>query len=249
MEQNELTPEEYLEISEKVRSGEYFREARAMVDLEIHEPMTDRYWFVMLTVISLIIVFSAFFALQSLYPLKPRIPFIYGANDIVDDLPRIKTLQSFAGENADVALRRFLVSNYVKEREEYNVDTFDRNVGALQTMSAPSVFKDYYASISASNPNSPVLLYGRQAQRDIKILSIQPIEQAEEKDKKTQDAAKDFVTRVLFAATLQSNTGKNSTTRWQVDVAFKYEPIKLDSENNKIKPYGFIVTDYKAKPL
>ena len=109
---------EYIEISEKVRSGEYFREVRRVIDSDLHDPMTDRYWYILLTIPSIIIVIIVIFALQSLYPLNPEVPFIYGINDIMEDSPHIKSLIEVSGEGADAALQRFVVSNYVKEREE-----------------------------------------------------------------------------------------------------------------------------------
>ena len=56
--------EEQLLIAEKVRSGEYFREARHMYDLSVHAPMADRYFYIFITALELIIFFIAFGAAQ-----------------------------------------------------------------------------------------------------------------------------------------------------------------------------------------
>jgi len=244
MQNNELTTEEYIEISEKVRSGEYFREVRQMVDIDLHQPMTDRYWYILLTIPALLIVFSAISALQSLYPLKPEVAFIYGINDIVEDSPHIQSLIKVEGEGADVALQRFLVSNYVKEREEYDVATFDRNQTALQFLSTPQVFLEYQKSIALDNPSSPIVLYQRHTVRNIKILSTQIIQKPEEGAK-----GRDYTMRMVFDESL-SPANKNATlSRWQVDVAFMYEPVSIDEKTNKVIPYGFLITGYKIRRL
>ena len=231
---------EYIEISEKVRSGEYFREVRRVIDSDLHDPMTDRYWYILLTIPSVIIVIIVIFALQSLYPLNPEVPFIYGINDIMEDSPHIKSLIEVSGEGADAALQRFVVSNYVKEREEYNVANFDRNQIALQILSSKPVFEEYLKSIALDNPNSPIVLYQRRIARNVKILFTQ----LTQKPDKNQQNLRDYAMRVVYEATLTPESKENPPTRGQVDVNFKYEPIKIDEKTEKIIPYGFLVTGY-----
>lgn len=231
---------EYIEISEKVRSGEYFREVRRVIDSDLHDPMTDRYWYILLTIPSVIIVIIVIFALQSLYPLNPEVPFIYGINDIMEDSPHIKSLIEVSGEGADAALQRFVVSNYVKEREEYNVANFDRNQIALQSLSSKPVFEEYLKSIALDNPNSPIVLYQRRMARNVKILFTQ----LTKKPNKNQQNLRDYAMRVVYEATLTPESKENPPTRGQVDVNFKYEPIKIDEKTEKIIPYGFLVTGY-----
>lgn len=241
---------EYIEIAEKVRSGEYFREVRRMIDHDLHDPMTDRYWYILITIPSVIIVFVSFFALQTLYPLKPSVPFIFGINDIMEDVPRIKSLIKEKGEGADAALRRFLVANYVKEREEYDASTFDRNQIALKTLSSKPVFSEYQDAIALNNPNSPIVLYQRHTARIVNVTSVQLLQKTVNKNSTIED----YVMRVWYEARLQPaqlqyTAEQQPVTRWQVDVAFKYEPIKLNEQTGEITPYGFLVTGYNAKKL
>jgi len=243
-----METEEYIEISEKVRSGEYFREVRKVIDADLHDPMTDRYWYILLTIPSIIVVFVAFFALQSLYPLKPSVPFIFGINDLLEDAPRIESLIKVEGEGVDAALQRFLITNYVKQREEYNVATFDRNQIALRTLSTRQVYGEYQQSIALNNPESPIVLYQRHTQRNIKVLSSQTLEKSTPKADDKPSDVRDYVMRVTYEAELRPSGKENPVTRWQVDVAFKYEPIKLDEKTGKITPYGFLVTGYNKKP-
>jgi type IV secretory pathway component VirB8 len=241
--------EEYIDISERVRSGEYFREVRRMVDTDLHDPMTDRYWYILISIPSLIIALIAFIALQSLYPLKPSIPFVFGINDIMEDMPRIKSLIEVRGEGADAALQRFLITNYVKEREEYNAATFDRNQIALQSLSTKQVLDEHQKSIALSNPQSPIVLYQRHTRRIVKMISAQLLEKPSPKTDNNQLDNRDYVMRITYQTELKPNSKENSATLWQVDVAFKYEPIKLNVETKEITPYGFLVTGYNTKPI
>ena len=56
MKYEEPTSEEYLSIAEKVRSGEYFREARSMYDVGVNDPMSERYFYLFITSIALLLL-------------------------------------------------------------------------------------------------------------------------------------------------------------------------------------------------
>lgn len=247
MNNTEPTTEEYIDISEKVRSGEYFRDARAVADFDLHEPMSERYVYIFLTILALTILITAVIAWQGLFPLKPRIPFIFITNDIVEDYPHIKSLADYTGENPNSALRRFLISNYVQTREEYDAATFDRNHNAVQKLSTTNVVDAYENFITPTNPESPISLYQRNTIRKINILQIKIPNNAVETD--DSGKPKEFRASVVFDATLIKDDVEGSTTRHQVDIAFKYKDIKLDSNTLKIEPYGFIVTSYQIKNL
>src|SRR5688500_9879818 len=99
MQPNSMTPEEYLQIAEKVRTGEYFREARGMYDVTVNDPMSERYLYICITVLACLILITSVYAAQQLYPLGRSVPFIFNTHDIVDDLPRMKSLVNVKGEN------------------------------------------------------------------------------------------------------------------------------------------------------
>lgn len=241
MPNTEPTPEEYLDIADKVRSGEYFREARAAYDLDVHDPMTDRYWYILLTVLAVVIMFVAVSALDSLYPLKRSVPFIFGSNDIVDDLPHMKSLLKYSGESPDTAVQRFLVTNYVKAREEYDIKNFDRNQNAVHSQSSPEVTAAYEQAIDPRNAQSPFVLYQRQITRFITVAGAS----APLADPKQPTH---FTMQVVYDAVLKGG-GDGKASRFQADIAFKYEGIKLDETSGKVKPYGFLITGYSTKRL
>lgn len=236
--------DDYIEIADKVRSGEYFREARKMFDIDIHDPMSDRYLYILFILVSLVTVFISYEAYTSFFPLRPRVPFIYVTYDIVEDRPMVKTLVDYHGEDANVALRRFLVKHYVKLREDYSAPIFDRNHNAVKSLSTPDVFRAYELFISPLNPESPVSLYHRSMARTINIVSIIPIVDIE-KEKNNHE----YRVQVVYDAVIERGETKINQTRHKVDVAFIYKDIRLDSETGRIEPYGFVVLSYKEVEL
>ena len=240
---SDQTTEEYIEIAEKVRSGEYFRDARAMADLDMHDPMSERYVYIFITIFSLIITFVAIIAWQGLYPLRPRIPFIFATNDIAEDYPQIRSLLNYIGEKPDPAIRRFLAEHYVRIREDYDAALFDRNHNAVQSLSGEAAFNEYEKFILPLNPESPISLYQRHTTRKISIISTV------ETGAGNQSGDNEYRISIIFDAVLQQGEQKKPPTRHQVDIAFKYKDIKLDTTTGTIEPYGFIVTSYNTKNL
>ncbi len=236
MQTDDTPPEDYIQISEKVRTGEYFREARGMYDLMVNDPMSERYLYVLITALSLLIFLIAFIAVQSLYPLQRAVPFIVNTNDIAEDLPHIKTLIRTEGENPSEAMLRFLVHNYVTLRETYDIDTFDHNVGGVQSQSSPDVFGGFQQYIDPRNPESPITLYQRHAKRDIEILYSRRLFDQE------------YGMEVIFDA-LVEDKGEVKRSRWQANIAFQYNGIALDEKSEKVTPVSFIVTQYRTKRL
>jgi len=226
-------PDEYLEIAEKVRTGEYFREAQSMYDLTVHDPMSERYMFIAITVFSMLIFFLAFMASQGLYPLTTTVPFIYNENDIVEDLPRIHSLIEYKGQKPSEALLHFFVRHYVTTREEYNIETFDRDLSGIKSQSTDEVFKEFQQQITPENPDSPITLYQRFSNRNINVISVKPTEEGVE---------------VMYEALVEGK-GTVKKSIWVSNIAFNYSGIALDENTGKVKPVNFVVTHYRTKRL
>ncbi len=231
-------PEQSPELTEKIRTGEYYREALHMYDSLVHDPMAERYFYVLITILSGFILLITFVAMQGLYPLQTPVPFIYSINDVVEDVPRIQTLLVKKGEDPSEALLRFIVENYVMKREEYNIDTIDSNMNGIKAQSTPEVFTAFQNYVDPqNNPESPINLYQRHSMRKIAILS----------SKRLSSEAK-YGMEILFEATVES---KNDTkkSRWQANIAFNYSGLTLDESTGKAKPVDFLVTQYDNKRL
>lgn len=233
---SKLPPQDYIDIAEKVRTGEYFREAHNIYDFNIHDPMSERYFYLFVSGIAMLILLVAFYAMQMLYPLQLSVPFIYNANNIVEDIPRMKTLQAYKGENASEALLRFRVQNFVVLREEYDIDLFDRSVSGVKSQTSPELFSEYQQYIDPHNPESPITLYQRHSRRKITIISTRRLKEQE------------FGMEVIYEAAVESK-GDAKTSRWKAEIAFNYSGIALDEKTGKVKPIAFVVTQYRTKRL
>lgn len=226
-------PDDYVEIADKVRTGEYFREARRMFDVSVHDPMSERYMFLFITVLSLLVLMIAVSAMQSLYPLNAQVPLMFYAHDVTEDLPRIKKLQISREDDPSEAMLRFLVEHYVQMREDYEISSFDRNVSGVKSQSTEEVYREFQDYINPRNPEGPINLYQRHSRRYITVLYTKRLPESME---------------VVFDATVESRSSVKKS-RYRANIAFKYSGLELDEKDKSVKPVSFLVTKYHSKRL
>ena len=228
-----LPSEDYLEIAERVRSGAYFREARSMYDLGVHDPMAERYMYVFITFIALTILLVTLKAMQDFYPLNTSIPIIISSDDNGDELPHLIPLVHTKEDDPSEMLLRFLVKNYVMAWEEYNITTFDRDAGTVKSQSTDELAKEYVSFIDPVNPDSPIAQYQRHSKRKVTILSMR--EFSDHMD-------------VMFEAEVDSRTDTKKS-RWYANIAFQYSGLRIDQKTDNPAPIRFLVTSYHSKRL
>lgn len=229
----EPTPDDYLIIAKKVRSGEYFREAKSMYDQSVNDALSERYFYVFVSSIALLTMLIAFYAAQSLYPLTRTVPFIYASMDVVEDVPRMIKIREVTQTPSEAVLF-FLGGNYTRQQEEYNINTLERNMNGLKNSSSPEVFAVYQRNMQPTNPNSPVVQYQRHSSRNIDIVSTRVISGSKPQ------------LEVVFDATVIGAKSKK-TTRYVAELTYEYSGIELDAKTDTVKPFTFLVTSYNSK--
>lgn len=236
MKYKEPTPDEYLQIADKVRSGEYFREAKAMYDISVNDPMAERYFYVSVTAIALFTFFCAFIAMQSLYPLARTVPFIYALNDVLEDVPSIAPLRTSPDESVDDAVLLFMARNFVSQYESYDINTLERNYSGIEHTTTPEMFAEYQRLMQVGNPQSPVVKYERHSVRHIDIISARKLESPAN------------TVEVIFDATVVNAEG-GQKTRNKAILAYQYSGVEFDTKADKVKPVTFTVSSYSSKPF
>lgn len=227
--------EEYQLMAEKIRSGEYFEESRYMYDVMVHDLMAERYLYIFITILSVFIFLISYMAKESLYPLNNAVPYVFYPDDVLEDLPHMEKLNAYKGEDPSEGVLRYLVANYVRLRENYSVEKFDRNVAGVKNQSTDDVVQGFQQAIDPRNPESPIAIYQRHSKRDVNIVSYRRL-----KDQ-------DFGMEVIYDATV-TGQGEIRRSRWKANIAFQYSGVTLD-ESGKPMPLTFMVTRYETKRL
>lgn len=224
--------EPYHTEAEKLRTGEYFREAQQYYESQYVDLISERYWYFIMLIISVVVLMLALTAKDALYPLNVSIPFAYETADVYDQTPIMRKIGSAEGD-FNIPVQEFLLQNYVRRREEYDINLLDGNARAVRQHSSPEVFAAFQKMMALDNPESPVVVYQRQAVRTIRVLST-----------RISGGGENSAAVVLFEATVSGPAGVE-VSRWMANIAFRFTPIALDkSESKRFTPLEFLITSY-----
>jgi type IV secretion system protein VirB8 len=221
-------------ISHNVKTGQYFKDARAWYSHKYIYPVSERSLLVVIATAVSIAACVILYVLYSSFPVTRVVPFIITVGNSLEYYSVLKPLGTKEADPQQ-SLTEYLVAEYVKNRENYAYNSRDKQLIRVKGASSKQIFKKYETQMSITNPESPVLLYQRM-RRTIEIKSI-----TLQKSGLTYDGA-----TVTFKATVENNRTKEKvTTNHLATIAFSLSTI---SQLPKDKPVlEFVVTNYSAQ--
>ena len=223
------------EIAEKIQTGEFFRESLQAYHLNYHDPMTDRYFFIGITGLSILVFILAFSAIVAFYPLDQDVPFIYYTDDLVSDFPKMTPLGD-RDQDANYLLKTFLTTNYLRLREGYSVTTVDRNQVGVQSQSSDEVFLEYQQLLDPRNAESPISKFQRNAVRRVEPLTY------------SLATAGGGAERMIISYRERVIAGTDvSSQRRRAIITFRFNEIEVDQSTGEASEMSFLVTGYKTE--
>jgi type IV secretory pathway component VirB8 len=250
-------------IEDSLESGAYFADSRQWYSEIYHTPIAQRSYYIMVILLSLLNGYLAIQSFLEVFPIRVIVPFVTYSNNLWEEIPRIQRITTDTSEDKNVAVMKFLIANYVKNRESYDLPQFELRYRNIWSQSTKEVFDEYKKQIDAANPYSLYQLHTNRARRSIDIDSLE------------YDRNKDeFVAHVNFEASVisLSNNEETGHSRWRADLSYKYtnfvvdqsldsrssvarffgltgDSLRASGEKRKVVPMTFIVSDYKVKEL
>lgn len=241
---------------ERVKSdldqGLYYKKAKEWYDELYHRPLYERTYFIVITFFSALTIWLSSQVYLSMFPLKPVVPYFINSTNIVDEYPTIKPLRDFPAEDINIAVGRFLVTNYVLARESFQHDMtkLEWNFNRIRSTTATEEFTKYQRMVNPQNPASPFNKYGRDVRRDINVYDVRlDLEAAVKKAK------------IRFTSTVVG--GKEAETRnWEANITFSFPELRVNQTTNKVmqlnqktnqfdemREVAFEVSDYSVQEL
>jgi type IV secretory pathway component VirB8 len=195
--------------------------------------------------------------IQNTFPLQEEFPVVISAKDQSLYYPHLVAIRDKKDKEADTvdeAVAKYLVSIYIKDREEYDYSKSDiyevnKKFTRLRNTSSSSEYRKFQLFMSKDNPASPIYQFGKNVTRKIKIAYV---------DFKKENA-EDFVTqaksflhfklpteaRVRFTAITTRAKGDDmieTKEDFVVEVGFEFDGASKDENNRKL---NFMVNRYK----
>ncbi len=251
------------EIKEEVESGAYFIAARRWYSDIFHMPIAERSYFIIIILLAFLNGFFAIASFMGVFPISPIVPFVVYSDNVWEEAPRISRIAKSKGEDKNVAVMKFMLENYVTNRESYDLKLYELRYRNIWSQSTPGVFDQYKALMDAANPYGPYRLYTNRAKRVINITYM-------DFDRGPQYS----VARVIYTASVVSlaDNQELSHSKWEADLTYDYtnfsvdqsldqsvwvarffgltgDRLKASGEKRKVVPMTFTVYRYQVKEL
>lgn len=241
--QSELDMADYnREISEMIRSGQYFQDGMRWFDEKYHAPIMDKAYSVVVTIIALVATAFAVIGLVRFLPITQPVTMVF---KVADTDNKFYNLQMLADrfQATNYAYLKYFVSEYVIKRESYNIGSLEPDILRVRAQSTPEAFTEYRKYLEPSNPNSPIARFERYGKRSIVINKSVFVPNDFDAEKIIPAQA-----TIFFTATSRDRTGEE-VKKMKATIDFDYVPLKVNQENYEITPMEFKVKGYKVEPV
>ncbi len=220
-------------IREAVADGSYFNRTRRWFDEIYHRPIGERSYFILITFLSAVTIFFSTITYFSMQPLSRTVPYTIYSKDLAEELPVIAPLRKVPAEDINISLARFLLSNYVKERESYRYGTVkpEWQFNRVRSTSGEQEFKRYQQFMNPENPASPFTKYGRDAVREVNIYKL-----SMELSETPQTATIYYTTSVKRGKQTQDNN-------WVANITFRFPKLSVNQETNEVMQFNIKKND------
>jgi len=233
-------------IAKKIESGEYFSEGMNWFHTKFTRARTEFAYFFIVCVIAVMALLVGIAAFSEIFPLSPGKNFVLGREIGASEHLTIHSISN-KGDTANDSVMKFMLSQYVQAREEYIEEKLDRNFRVVTSLSSNDVYSKFLDETSTSNPQNPVILYGKQATRDVRIDGIK-LEDSLGKQAHDAQVARAIVNYTTILTFLNDNT--TQIAPHEADITFQYTQITVDQKTGKISQRPQMqITDYKTIEL
>ena len=158
-------------VTEMVRNGEYYEEARRWYRAIYIGPVSERAFFAVIAASAILVSALAVIAILSFLPTTERRPVLISNSRIDETRPRITALHP-KETSLNAALMHFFVSKYVESREGYSAQHYDENYRFVLAQSDPATGREYVGIAGRQNPQSNAALLQDTGRRSIAVDSL-----------------------------------------------------------------------------
>ncbi len=220
-------------ISEYVKSGKYYEDARIWYANKFIFPISERtYTFVLFSCFATTLLILVLFY-SRIDPAAEQITYINFTDDISNNYSVISPIGNSI-EPPQSRVAKYMLATYVNQRESYSFDHIKDQLFFMRNTTVGSEYLKYEDAISINNPDSPIMLFQDTNTKQVKVTKIKIIEPSANSER----------AMVYFQATLRNiPSNKTISEDYVATINFKIDNIKtlIDQDSPKL---SFLVMDY-----
>ena len=173
-------------------------------------------------------------AVAALAPLKRVVPFVVQVDRSTGQASVVPGLTGTNPISYDVSVKRYFISQYVKDREGWTPLAENELFNAVLLMSSDEEKKRWSDYFSRSDPASPQHVFRDTPMASIGIRSISFINE--------------HVAEVRFARTVYSHVDQPLVSNYVATLTFTITNRPQLERDLNVNPIGFTVTNYQVSP-
>ncbi len=228
------------QIAKKIKDGSYFKDASNWYAIKYLYPIAERSMMFVFAIAALLALFPIATLFNSMSGDSNKIPFPINVEDSIDHFSIVKPLAEDS-ESPQEAIARYLISDYVKTREEYiykNItsDNLRKSLKKIKASSSKQVLDEYTSYVNENNPDSPLVKYKNNTNRFIEIKSITFLDNDQTSGK----------ARIVFEANEETGVEAKKSL-WETIINFRLPDVIAISKTGA--PLRLLVGYYKTSPI
>ncbi|HSQ97137.1 MAG TPA: type IV secretion system protein [Rickettsiales bacterium] len=242
-----------------ISNGIYFKDAFEWYCNKYLRPIVDRTFFVFMSIMGVIIIYSVVTIILSILPMKEDVFIAIREKDLTKYETTIHDLsKSKQAKSTDESILEYLICNYVKERESHNykranINDVNLKLQKIKNNSSADVFNDFKYFMGADNENGPYYYFGKNIETTVKIDSFNFIRVQRTK---IIDKIIDYfnvklmpIKAEVFYTVIMQIGDKVSYQKRKAILSFKFNGVEYSDETEKYSPLKFVIINYKNYSL
>lgn len=223
----------YTSLSEYIKSGDYFRDARIWYRHKYIYPFSQRSFVLLLSFIICALFLGLTLNIKGLFPYVTQVKYVITTN--VPDGKDLKITHANQIKNEpSQSLLEIMLKNYVTTRESYRYEDLHQQFIFIKNNSTRIVFHSFYNFMNIDNSSSPLMLYQKTMHKYPKIISIEYTD--------TKRAI------VKFNSIVENSIGEiTQKSVWQATIDYEIDKIQADLPAGT--RFNFTITNYQLKLL
>lgn len=182
-----------------------------------------------------ILLFISIVTNLTLFPLKEKVPFLYAFDHATGEITKIGELER-TSLSSNWALTRYLLINYVINRESYDAYNLEVPYQKVWAQSSDHVQAQYEEEAKSSNAASPYKLYGKDKYITTKVLSVNQLN--------------DNTVEIKFEKTLHDRIGgNNQIIQKEAIIKWSFTDANTTQKMLDRDPLGFKVNYYQVSQV
>lgn len=248
-----MSDEYFKEISDRVKSGEYFQDARDWYQNKYLNPVIERAYFILLSFLSLMLIMIAFATLISFLPLKMYKPLLVTVPDQTAQFVEFQSLgdRRNVEEDPNPVVQKYLIAKFIDAYESYDFrydfQRLKRNERLVTSLATEEVIAEYKSYTSTTNPNAPLLRLRSKGILNVILpkngISIERVATIGDDGK---NSVAHYMATVDFSVQEINMTGAQET-KWHAKIDFTYKEIHYDRKLKDFPPMEFKVVSYASE--